>query len=114
MLANSPTLFAPSFVVSDPTKLWLQLDVAESDLPAFNPGQRLHIHSRSFPDKTFDGVVDRIGATMDPNTQKIKARGTVKNPDKLLKAEMYVLVDVVQDASKAGELGVEVPPRHCS
>ncbi len=30
MLANAPTLFAPSFIVSDPTKLWLQLDVAES------------------------------------------------------------------------------------
>ena len=108
MLANSPTLFAPSFVVSDPTKLWLQLDVAESDLPALHPGQSLQIHSRSFPDKTFDGVVDRIGATMDPNTRTIKARGIVNNPDKLLKAEMYVLVDVVEDASQAGQLGVEV------
>ena len=49
MLANAPNLFAPSFVVSDPTKLWLQLDVAESDLPSLQPGQRLRIFSRGLP-----------------------------------------------------------------
>jgi membrane fusion protein, heavy metal efflux system len=108
MLANAPTLFTPIFVVSDPTKLWLQLDVAESDLPSLQPGLRLQIFSRSFPGKTFDGVVDRIGSTMDPSTRTVKIRGIVNNPDKLLKAEMYVLVDVVQAASKAGEMGVEV------
>jgi membrane fusion protein, heavy metal efflux system len=111
MLANSPNLFAPSFVVSDPSKLWLQLDVAESDLPALQPGLSLEIHSRSFPDKIFNGVVDRIGDTMDPNTRTIKVRGIVHNPDKQLKAEMYVMVDVVQAQSKAGEMGVEVPSR---
>jgi cobalt-zinc-cadmium efflux system membrane fusion protein len=108
MLANSPNLFSPSFVVSDPSKLWLQLDVAESDLSSLHPGLSLQIHSRSFPDKIFDGVVDRIGDTMDPSTRAIKVRGIVNNPDKLLKAEMYVLVDVVEDAAKAGLLGVEI------
>jgi len=111
MLANSPTLFAPSFVVSDPTKLWLQLDVAESDLPSLQPGLHLQIHSRSFPDKVFDGVVDRIADTMDPGTRTIKIRGIVNNPEKLLKAEMYVLVDVVQTSAKTAEMGVEVPSK---
>jgi len=111
MLANAPNLFAPSFVVSDPTKLWLQLDVAESDLSALQPGLSLQIHSRSFPDKVFDGKVDIIGATMDPTTRTIKIRGIVNNPDKLLKAEMYVLVDVVQAQSRAREMGVEVPSK---
>jgi cobalt-zinc-cadmium efflux system membrane fusion protein len=111
MLANAPNLFAPSFVISDPTKLWLQLDVAESDLLSLNPGQRLQIYSRSFPGRTFEGVVDHIGDTMDPGTRTIKIRGTVNNPDKLLKAEMYVLVDVVQAPSQTGQMGVEVPSK---
>ena len=55
-------LFAPLFVVSDPAKLWLQLDVAESDLPSLQAGQQLRIFSRAFPDKVFDGTVDNIGA----------------------------------------------------
>jgi membrane fusion protein, heavy metal efflux system len=108
MLANAPNLFAPSFVVSDPTKLWLQVDVTESDLPYLQPGERLQISSRAFPGKVFDGELDRIGETMDPSTRTVKVRGIVNNPDKLLKAEMYVLVDVVQAPAQAGRLGVEV------
>jgi cobalt-zinc-cadmium efflux system membrane fusion protein len=108
MLANAPNLFAPSFIVSDPTKLWLQLDVTESDLSALHTGQRLQVSSRAFPGKVFEGVVDRIGDTMDPSTRTVKVRGIVNNPDTLLKAEMYVLADVVENAAQAGPLGVEI------
>jgi membrane fusion protein, heavy metal efflux system len=108
MLANAPNLFAPSFTVSDPSKLWLQIDVSESDLPSLQTGEALQITTRAFPGQVFDGVLDNIGATMDPATRTVKVRGVVNNPAHLLKAEMYVLVDVVQDAARAGALGVEV------
>ncbi len=108
MLANAPNLFAPHFVVSDPAKLWLQLDVAETDLTALQKGQRLQISSAALPGRVFDGVVDNIGDTMDPTTRTIKVRGVVNNPDKLLKAEMYVMVEVVQNPDQAGQMGVEV------
>jgi cobalt-zinc-cadmium efflux system membrane fusion protein len=108
MLANAPNLFAPNFVVSDPARLWLQIDVAETDLTTLQKGQRLQISSAALPGRVFDGVVDNIGATMDPATRTIKVRGVVNNPDRLLKAEMYVLVEVVQNPDQAGQLGVEV------
>jgi len=108
MLANAPNLFAPNFVVSDPARLWLQLDVAESDLSSLKKGQHLQISSPALPGKVFDGMVDNLGATMDPATRTIKVRGIVNNPDKLLKAEMYVMVDVVEDSAAAAPLGVEV------
>jgi cobalt-zinc-cadmium efflux system membrane fusion protein len=108
MLANAPNLFAPIFVVSDPSRLWLQIDVAESDLPSLQKGQRLQISSAALPGRVFDGVMDNIGDTMDPATRTIKARGVVNNPDKLLKAEMYVMVEVEQNPDQAGQTGVEV------
>jgi membrane fusion protein, heavy metal efflux system len=108
MLANAPSLFAPNFVVSDPTKLWLQLDVAESDMTTLQKGQRLQISSDALPGKVFDGVVDNIGDTMDPATRTIKVRGVVNNPDKLLKAEMYVTVEVVRNTDQSAQMGVEV------
>jgi cobalt-zinc-cadmium efflux system membrane fusion protein len=111
MLANAPNLFAPSFTVSDPSRLWLQVDVSESDLPLLQRGERLQVTTRAFPGRVFDGGLDRIADTMDPATRTVKVRGWVNNPDKLLKAEMYVLVDVVQDAARAGALGVEVPAK---
>lgn len=108
MLANSPNLFSPIFTVTDPSKLWLQVDVAEAALTALQPGERLEISSPAYPGKVFEGVLDKIGATMDPATRTVKVRGIVANPDRLLKAEMYVLVDVVQAGEQAGALGVEV------
>jgi membrane fusion protein, heavy metal efflux system len=111
MLANAPNLFAPLFVVSDPTRLWLQLDVAESDLQTLQPGQRLEVRSQAFPNQVFSGVVDVIGDSLDPATRTVQVRGTVDNPDKLLKAEMYVRADVVVDAPSTERTAVEVPAR---
>jgi len=108
MLANAPNLFAPLFVVGDPAALWLQLDVAESDLPSLHTGQVLHVHSQAFADKVFEGTLANIGDEMDPATRTVKVRGVVQNPDKLLKAEMYVTVDVAQDMGFVAQAGVEI------
>jgi cobalt-zinc-cadmium efflux system membrane fusion protein len=107
-LANAPQILAPLFVVSDPTKLWLQLDAAETDLAALRVGQALRIQTRAFPDQVFSGTIENIGLTLDPQSRSIKVRGVVGNPDGLLKAEMYVFVDVVQDESQNAQAGVEV------
>jgi cobalt-zinc-cadmium efflux system membrane fusion protein len=107
MLANAANLYSPIFTVSNPSNLWLQVDVAESDLPMLRAGERLQITTHVFPGKVFDGVIEKVGGAMDPSTRTVKVRGLVNNPDLLLKAEMYVLVDIVEDASQAGTLGVE-------
>jgi cobalt-zinc-cadmium efflux system membrane fusion protein len=111
MLANAPNLFAPLFVVSNPTRLWLQLDVAESDLQALQPGQQLHVYSQAFPGRVFSGEVEVIGDSLDPATRTARVRGYVGNPDKLLKAEMYVRADVVVDPAETGRAAVEIPAR---
>jgi cobalt-zinc-cadmium efflux system membrane fusion protein len=111
MLANATQLFAPLFVISDPTRLWVQLDVAESDLGSIRPGQALRIYSRAWPDKVFDGVLENIGDSLDPTTRTVKVRGAVDNSSSLLKAEMYVTVDVEQDAGDLAQAGVEIPSK---
>jgi len=108
-LASFQPETTPLFTVSDPTKLWLQVDVAEADLPSLEPGQPLHVYSEAYPGRVFTGTVDKIGDTMDPATRTIKVRGVVANPDKLLKAEMYVTVDMVQATDKLAGAGVEIP-----
>lgn len=95
MLANAPQLLAPQFVVSDPRELWVLLDVSESDIGLLQPGQSLLIRSRAFPERTFQGKLTLIGQSLDPATRTIRARGNVDNAAQLLKAEMYVDVDIV-------------------
>lgn len=111
MLANAPNLFAPLFVVSDPTRLWLQLDVAESDLQVLQPGLPLRVYSQAFPGRVFSGTVEVIGDSLDPATRTVQVRGSVGNPEKLLKAEMYVRADVVMDTAETARAAVEIPAR---
>lgn len=108
-LASFEPMVTPLFIVSDPAKLWLQVDVAEGDLPSLEAGQPLRVYSPAYPGKVFEGTVDKISDTLDPNTRTLKVRGVVANPDNLLKAEMYVTVDVEQAADKLAHAGVEIP-----
>src|SRR5438046_2018698 len=55
MLANAPQLCSPLFVVTDPTRLWVLLDVSEKDLASIRPGEPIAIHASAFPGPVFDG-----------------------------------------------------------
>jgi cobalt-zinc-cadmium efflux system membrane fusion protein len=94
MLANVPQFTAPLFVVSDPKRLWVWLDVTEMHLPLVREGEELTIRSKAFPDQVFKGRLDLIGNSLDPTTRTLRARGSVSNPSLLLKAELYVTVEI--------------------
>jgi cobalt-zinc-cadmium efflux system membrane fusion protein len=94
ILANVQQYTNPLFVVSDPSKLSVLLDVTELDLNKLKAGEPLTIRSRAYPDRAFQGKLEVIGQALDPQTRTIYARGYVDNPERLLKAEMYVSVEV--------------------
>ena len=99
LLANAPQLFAPLFVLSDPSHLSLLIDASERDLALFRPGLPLVIRSSAFPDKKFMGTVDRVADSFDPATRMVTVRGHVENSDRLLKAEMFVSVEFDSDST---------------
>lgn len=96
----------PLFVISDPTRLWLFLDVTEADVASLQLGQEVLVRARALPDKIFHGNIEVIGQGLDPATRTIKARCLVDNAGKLLRAEMYVSVDVTSASP-----GVEIPTK---
>ena len=104
MLANIPEVTEPLFVVSDPARLWIQIDATEVDVPRLQPGREFTFTSRAFPDETFTGRVDKVSEFIDPNTRTIKVRGSVDNPRRLLKAEMFV--NVILPGGEAHEISV--------
>jgi len=94
MLANVPQFTAPLFVVTEPSRLWVWLDVTEMHLPLVHKGIELTIRTKDFPGQTFRGRLDLIGDSLDPTTRTVRARGSVDNTSKLLKAELYVTVEI--------------------
>ena len=84
----------PLFVVTDPSRLWVMLDVTERDLAAVHRGDRLVVRSPAYPGRSFSGRLELVGDALDPATRAVKARGLVENSEGLLKSEMYVGVEV--------------------
>lgn len=86
----SPALF----VVSNPSRLWIQLDVPESAVEAVKPGVPFEFRVVAMPGKRFTGTLVYVGASLDATTRMVRARGVVENPDHALKAEMFVSAEV--------------------
>src|SRR5215471_12570108 len=107
MLANIPQFTAPLFVITDPTRLWIQIDATEIDLPNLGRGREFTFTSRAFPGQTFTGRVEVVSEFIDPATRTIKVRGTVDNKQRLLKAEMFVTVNLPEEQPS----GVTVPSK---
>lgn len=80
----------PLFTISDPGTLWANLDVDETELAAFRPGQVVALRAAAWPDLSFPATVTSISESVDPNSRTVKVRARVPNAEHRLKAEMFV------------------------
>lgn len=80
----------PLFTISDPATLWATIDLDETQLALVRPGQVLGLSAAAWPDRTFEAKVLSVGAAVDPASRTVKLRAQVDNPERLLKAEMFV------------------------
>lgn len=88
------------FVVSDPSRLWFLLDVAEKDIGLVKPGGEVMLSATSLAEDRVAGRIAYVAEQVDPQTRTVKVRGTVEAADPRLKAEMYVVAELripVQD-----------------
>jgi len=102
-LANTPAMF----VITDPTRLWVQLDAAENQLSALRSAKKIALRTSAWPDEVFGATLDSISDFIDPATRTVKVRGTVENRERKLKGEMFVTAEL-QEAPTAD---LQVPER---
>ncbi len=96
-LSNSPAMF----VITDPSRLWVQLDAAESQLASLKPGQAVQLRSAAWPEETFTATLETIADFIDPASRTVKVRGSVENRGRKLKGEMFITAEL-QDMPQAG------------
>jgi len=82
------------FVVSDPSRLWFVLDVSEKDLNAVRLGAEVRLATGASGDERAYGRITHVADVVDPQTRTVKVRGTVKNSERRLKAEMFVTAEI--------------------
>jgi cobalt-zinc-cadmium efflux system membrane fusion protein len=96
-----PDLPNPLFVISDPTHLWLLVDVPERSLAQVKPGQKVSLETDAYPDTRFHATVEKVGYALDPATRRVQVRCTVDNPDSRLRPEMYARVSFLSDSGRS-------------
>ena len=82
------------FVVSDPTRLWFVLDVADADVGAVKAGAEVQIGATMLGADTVTGRITHVADFVDPQTRTVKVRGTLENPGRTAKAEMFVTAEL--------------------
>jgi cobalt-zinc-cadmium efflux system membrane fusion protein len=100
MLANVAQLSAPLFVISDPHRLWVQLDATEADLPRLRPGLAFTVRLPGDRTRSYEGRVLHVADAVDPVSRMVRVRGAVENSDGMLKAEMFVGAELPEPDAK--------------
>jgi len=77
------------FTISDNSTVWVQGHIYDRDLEAVRVGDAVEETDSSFH-RTFRGVIGYIEALIDPTTRTTSVRIVTKNPDGLLKKDMFV------------------------
>ncbi len=78
------------YKIANLSKVWVQTDVFEYELPYVKIGQKVEISSVSFPDRTFMGYITFIDPLLNPQTRSVKVRVEINNSGMQLKPGMFV------------------------
>ncbi len=81
-------------------ELRVSFDVYEKDLRFVSIGQKVEVKSIAFPDNVFSGEVVYMSPRIDSDSQTIKIRAEVGNPDHLLRLGMFVTGDLISVSDK--------------
>lgn len=80
----------PLFNIADLSRVWVELEVYENELPNLRVGQTVELTSSAAPGRPLVGRVTLIYPFLDPKTRTVRARVELPNPGLKLKPEMYV------------------------
>ncbi len=90
-----PDLPDPLFVITDPKRLWVFIDLPERNLPKVAVGNPVSVEVDAFPEQRFSATIAKVGVAVDPATRRVQVRCNLPNPDNHLKVEMYARVTLL-------------------
>ena len=75
--------------VADLSRLWVQLDAYEADLPLLTVGLPVTLRVEGLAGEVFEGRIAFIDPTVDPDRRTARVRVEVDNPEGLLRPGMF-------------------------
>ncbi len=94
------------FEIADLQELLAIGHVFEGQIGQVEVGQAVRVRVPSFPDETFEGVVERLGGKLDQASRSLAIYVRVKNPDERLRPHMRATLSLVTGRA---DLALAVP-----
>jgi len=89
---------------SNPIKI--QIQVAESDIPAVTLGRGVSVKVDAYPDRNFAGVVTAVNPALDTASRAAVVEAKIDNPDNALRSGMFGTARITKEG---GGTGIFVP-----
>ncbi|MDF0487624.1 efflux RND transporter periplasmic adaptor subunit [Sphingomonas sp. H39-1-10] len=96
----------PVMTITDPSRVWLVAQIAQSDASAVHVGDAVTVTTPALPGRVFHATINLVGAALDPDTHRLPVRAAIPNPDGALKPQMFASFAIHQ--SGAGQV-IRVP-----
>ncbi|GAA0890503.1 hypothetical protein GCM10009122_01810 [Fulvivirga kasyanovii] len=91
------------YTVADLSKVWVEFDAYESDLPWIDLGDKVSFTVASLPGQDFEGKVAFIEPVVNRQSRVAKVRVEIPNPGQKLKPEMFVTGTVKTEIPAQGD-----------
>jgi cobalt-zinc-cadmium efflux system membrane fusion protein len=82
------------FTISDLNDLWATASVYETDIPKIKVGADAEILTISYPERIFNGKVQRVSEILDPDTRLMSIKIGLSNPGFMLKPGMFAKIKI--------------------
>ncbi|MFC1538045.1 efflux RND transporter periplasmic adaptor subunit [Candidatus Latescibacterota bacterium] len=92
------------YAIADLSKVWVMLDVYESDLEWIRYGQEVEFYTEAFPGEVFKGRIAFIDPILNEKTRTVKVRVNLNNADRKLKPGMFVKAVVYSSVALGGKV----------
>ncbi len=92
-----PDAANPLFVITDPARVWVQVDLPEQQIAKVKIGQAVVVQVDAYPTASFGGKITAIAGALDPVTRRMQVRCEIENSHLKLKPEMYARVSPIAD-----------------
>ena len=104
-LEVSPGMSTPLFVVTDPKRLWLAIDLPEAFLGQVKVGGDVAVSTDAYRNERFKGKIIQLGQIINPNTRRATVMARVDNSEGKLLPEMFARAAILQTSGQ----GVRIP-----
>jgi cobalt-zinc-cadmium efflux system membrane fusion protein len=82
------------FTVVDSSRVWVLADVYEKDLGAVPQRGVCLVRLTAFPKETFEGKVEYISESLDPESRTAKLRCVLPNQDRRIRLDMFAELEI--------------------